>query len=229
MDNSASGKFGWTVVEDVPVPFIYRGDITLAPVRILEQYVFKKFENILSPEVFQCVQVDTYIAHAVEIRLLNEINVQHCDQLYGNNAFTNSDTLIPVAEVLEYSKFLNFVINKLSNNENVDLTRCGFYKLNQEAVVPYVKVNGEVFLPTFYFEGEIESLVNKPQTIDGWDVAYLKFCCKIQAIKESLYNKDTHCVLKLDDIMTHFPSPQTFECHWPNEIQFKMYFPLGTK
>lgn len=224
LDKSNSGKFGWTVIEDVPVPFIYRGDEPYTSTRILETYVFKKYESILHPSIFSCVSIMCWLMHSAEVRLFNEINSFHCDNLYGP-LFNCSETLVKLQDAIELSTFLTLCTNKLKQVEDSSTNRCGFYKLNKEAVVPYIMVNKEAYLPIFYFEGEVENINHKSIQISGWDVCYLKFCCKIQQIKESLYNKPVHEVMKLSEIMKHFPAPQTYDHHWPNNITAEFLLP----
>ena len=60
------------------------------------------------------------------------------------------------------------------------LNRCGFFRINGESVVPYTMKEGVKYVPLFYFEGETDHLKLKSDKVDGWDLAYLKFCCKVQ-------------------------------------------------
>lgn len=36
--------------------------------------------------------------------------------------------------------------------------------------------------------------------VDGWDLAYLKFCCKVQGIRSELFNNDICKVGVIGDI-----------------------------
>ena len=60
------------------------------------------------------------------------------------------------------------------------ICRCGFFRINGESVVPYTMKEGVKYVPLFYFEGETDHLKLKSDKVDGWDLAYLKFCCKVQ-------------------------------------------------
>jgi len=71
------------------------------------------------------------------------------------------------------------------------------------------------YVPLFYFEGETEHLKLKSEVVDGWDLAYLKFCCKVQGIRNELFANDVCKVVALDEIKGHFPSGTTFEDYWP--------------
>ncbi len=72
--------------------------------------------------------------------------------------------------------------------------RCGFIRINGESVFPYVSVEVKTadhnnnspakkykrVVPTFYFDDEISQMNLTVDVVSGWDVAYIKFCCKIQ-------------------------------------------------
>ena len=54
-----------------------------------------------------------------------------------------------------------------------------YFRINGESVVPYTVKEGTKYVPLFYFEGETDHLKLKSETVNGWDLAYLKFCCKV--------------------------------------------------
>lgn len=154
--------------------------------------------------------------HHVEVRLFNEINNFHCEGLFGKRAFSLSDALISLEDAMHFNKFLNMCKMKLyMTGED---PKCGFIKLNKEAVVPYVLVDAETYLPTFYFEGEVAEIREHSKVISGWDLVYLKFCCKVQRIREELYDQPSCEVVGLSEIKKQFPSNSTFENFWPNEV-----------
>lgn len=93
--------------------------------------------------------------------------------------------------------------------------RCGFFRINKESVVPYTLKDNIKYVPLFYFEGETDHLKLKSDSVDGWDLAYLKFCCKVQGIRNELFAADTCRVVALEEIKGHFPSGTTFEDYWP--------------
>ena len=93
--------------------------------------------------------------------------------------------------------------------------KCGFFRINRESVVPYTVKDTIKYVPLFYFEGETDHLKLKSDSVDSWDLAYLKFCCKVQGIRNELFAADTCRVVALDEIKGHFPSGTTFEDYWP--------------
>merc|ERR1711963_678997 len=108
-------------------------------------------------------------------------------------------------------KFLDLCHKKLVLKKSNASDRCGFFRINGESVVPYTVKEGTKYVPLFYFEGETEHLKLKSEVVDGWDLAYLKFCCKVQGIRNELFANDVCKVVALEEIKGHFPSGTTFE------------------
>ena len=73
-------------------------------------------------------------------------------------------------------------------------------------MVPYTVKDTTKYVPLFYFEGETDHLKLKSDKVDSWDLAYLKFCCKVQGIRNELFAADTCRVVALEEIKGHFPS-----------------------
>jgi hypothetical protein len=96
--------------------------------------------------------------------------------------------------------------------------RCGFFRINGQSVVPYIVKNSVKYVPLFYFEGETDRLKLKSEEVEGWDLAYLKFCCKVQGIRSTLFANDTCKVVALEEIKGHFPQGTPFEDYWPDKM-----------
>ena len=96
-----------------------------------------------------------------------------------------------------------------------DSDRCGFFRVNKESVLPYTTKNKIKYIPIFYLEGETEDLGLQADKVEGWDLAYLRFCCKVQGIKNEHTAADSCLVVALKDIKGLFPSGTTFEDYWP--------------
>merc|ERR1712127_770244 len=150
-----------------------------------------------------------------ESKLLNEINLKHTDCSYGKEAFTSKDLVVRLKDAKEFHKFLDLCHKKLVLKKSNASDRCGFFRINGESVVPYTVKEGTKYVPLFYFEGETEHLKLKSEVVDGWDLAYLKFCCKVQGIRNELFANDVCKVVALEEIKGHFPSGTTFEDYWP--------------
>ena len=116
---------------------------------------------------------------------------------------------------LFFFRFLDLCYKKLVLKRSNASDRCGFFRINRESVVPYTVKENVKYVPLFYFEGETDHLKLKSDKVDGWDLAYLKFCCKVQGIRNELFAADTCRVVALEEIKGHFPSGTTFEDYWP--------------
>lgn len=171
---SAKGRFGWTD-SPVPIPYIYRkDDKKLCALRVLEQGVTRQFGNVLRPELSGCISIQSHYISDVEARLLNEINVKHCDWQFGRDLFNVRDLVVSLDDALELSQFLQTCQDKLVRKSCETQDRCGFFRIGGESVVPYTLVDGVKYVPLFYFEGETGNLDKKAIQITGWDLAYLK-------------------------------------------------------
>lgn len=173
---SSKGRFGWT---DSPhhLPYIYRHDgveTKFCSVRILELRLAKSFPSVLRPELAGCISIQSHYVTEVECRLLNEINVKHCEWQYGRELFTARDLLVQLSDALELIEFLKTCTEKLQRRSCSADDRCGFFRIGGESVVPYTVVDGVKYVPLFYFEGETGNLDKRAIQITGWDLAYLK-------------------------------------------------------
>jgi len=215
-EESKKGRFGWFDIEKVFLPLIFRyGTDKYTSVRMVERKLLNRFLQVLPAEVNNCTCIRSYYITDSESKLLNEINLKHTDCSFGKEAFTSKDLVVRLKDAKEFHKFLDLCHKKLVLKKSNASDRCGFFRINGESVVPYTVKEGTKYVPLFYFEGETEHLKLKSEVVDGWDLAYLKFCCKVQGIRNELFANDVCKVVALDEIKGHFPSGTTFEDYWP--------------
>merc|ERR1719150_3369202 len=215
-EESKKGRFGWFDIEKVFLPMIFRyGTEKFTSVRMVERKLLNRFLQVLPPEVNNCTCIRSYYITDAESKLLNEINLKHTDCAFGKEAFTSKDLVVRLKDAKEFYKFLDLCHKKLVLKKSNASDRCGFFRINGESVVPYTMKEGIKYVPLFYFEGETEHLKLKSEKVDGWDLAYLKFCCKVQGIRNELFANDVCKVVALDEIKSHFPGGTTFEDYWP--------------
>ena len=186
-EESAKGRFGWTD-SPVHIPYLYRGERKMCSVRIFEQRVLKLYANILRPELCSCISVKSAYVTEQEARLLNEINVKHCDWQFGRDLFTVQDLVVSLSDALEFLKFIKTCEEKLVHKSCNPQDRCGFFRIGGESVVPYTTINGIKYVPLFYFEGETGNLDKRAIQITGWDLAYLKVLGILCNMTESRVN-----------------------------------------
>merc|ERR1719323_2384363 len=218
-EESKKGRFGWGEFKRTPCPTFYEwlGKKTekYTSVRMVERKLLNKFLSVLPTEVNSCHCIRSYYITDAEAKLLNEINIKHADLHFGKEAFTTKDLVVRMADAKEFYRFLDLCYKKLVLKRSNASDRCGFFRINRESVVPYTLKDSVKYVPLFYFEGETDHLKLKSDKVDGWDLAYLKFCCKVQGIRNELFAADTCRVVALDEIKGHFPSGTTFEDYWP--------------
>merc|ERR1719385_500037 len=218
-DDSRKGRFGWCEFEKNHIPYIFRspGQEKYTSVRMVERKLLDKFLRILPSELYNnsCYCIKSYYITDVESKLLNEINLKHTDCHFGKEAFTSKDMVVKLSDGKEFYRFLDLCYKKLVLKKSNATDRCGFFRINGESVVPYTMKEGVKYVPLFYFEGETDHLELRSDKVDGWDLAYLKFCCKVQGVRDELFADEICRVVALDEIRGHFPAGTTFEDYWP--------------
>jgi len=215
-EESKKGRFGWFDIEKTYLPYIYRyGTEKYTSVRMVERRLLNRYLQVLPPEVNSCTCIRSYYITDAESKLLNEINMKHQDCIYGKEAFTSKDLVVRLKDAKEFQKFLDLCHKKLVLKRSNASDRCGFFRINGESVVPYTVKEGTKYVPLFYFEGETDHLKLKSESVQGWDLAYLKFCCKVQGIRNELFSNEICSVVALEEIKGHFPAGTTFEDYWP--------------
>ncbi|KAI5651484.1 hypothetical protein NE865_00728 [Phthorimaea operculella] len=217
-DASWKGHFGWDMLGKCHIPYIYRSGDKYVAVRMVEIKLLNKYLNYLHADIYSCTCIRSYYITEIESRLLNEINNRHCDGQFGREPFTQKDLVVRLSDAYEFYNFLDVCYNKLLRGTTNTKDKCGFIRINKESVVPYTVRDGQKFVPLFYFEGETENLKLKADQLKGWDLSYLKFCCKVQGIRNELFASETCSVISLSDIKSYFPPGTEFEEYWPNKV-----------
>lgn len=217
--DSVKMHFGWVTLGKIHIPYILRyGSEKYCAVRMVEMKLLSKYLTYLHADIYSCTCIRSYYITEAEARLLNDINIRHCDYQFGRDSFTTKDLVVRLQDADEFYTFLDVCYNKLLPQNNSQSNKCGFIRIDGESVVPYILRNGTKYVPVFYFEGEISSLFQKSETLEGWDLAYLKFCCKVQGIRAELFEKDNCSVISLEDIKGYFPAETNFEDYWPSKV-----------
>ncbi|KAF0745542.1 Uncharacterized protein FWK35_00023367, partial [Aphis craccivora] len=222
---SINGIFFWKLIAGYHVPCITRiingEELKFVSVRMAETQLLKNYIPYLHSDIYACTSVKSHFITDSEANLLNEINIKHCDGIYGKDTFyAGKDYIVPLEDVVEFYTFIEVCYNKvLSNITPGRIEKCGFIRINFEYVVPYCLKDGRKYLPLFYFEGETESQRQRAIKLEDWNLAYIKFCCKVQDIKNELYTFDSCTATTLDDIKNNFFPPDThFEEYWPAKV-----------
>lgn len=212
---------GWTSFQNnnkVYIPYIFRQSEKYCAVRMVETKLLNKFLNSLHQDIYSCTCVRSYYITEAESRLLNEINQKHCDLQFGREPFTVKDLVVRLNDATKFHQFLDVCHRKLLTGSHTANEKCGFIRINKESVVPYTIREDQKMVPLFYFEGETDNLKQKADYLSGWDLSYLKFCCKVQGIRNELFASDSVAVISLTDIKGYFPPGTEFEDYWPSKV-----------
>ena len=216
-EESTKGRFGWSTIHTVHIPYLFRREDKYCAVRMVETKLLNKYLSYLPQEITTCIHVRSYFITEIEAKLLNEINGKHCEYQFGKEGFTVKDLVVRVQDAKCFYKFLDTCFKKLVQKSPEQSEHCGFVRINGESVVPYTVKDSVKYVPLFYFEGETDTLKLKAEKIDSWELAYLKFCCKVQGIRNELFASDTCAVVSLDDVKQYFPKDTQFEDWWPQK------------
>lgn len=171
---SKRGRFGWDTLELNHFPYLFRRDREkFISVRIFERKLINRFLDVLPPETNTCHRVPSFFVTESEWRLLNHVNMEHCDCHFGKDPFSVKDLLVSLNDAIEIYHFLDFCFKKLQLKRSESGDRCGFVCYNGESFIPFVIIDGTKLLPVFYFEGETEELEPLSKTVEGWDLVTL--------------------------------------------------------
>lgn len=218
-EESSKGRFGWCDFEKTYIPYIFREakKEKYVSVRIFEQKILNQYLRLLPDEVISCFTLYSFYITEAETRLFNEINLNHTNCYFGKTMFTVKDLIVRLKDATEVYDFLVLCHERLVKKQIGSEKRCGFVRIGEESVVPFVLCKSRKLMPYFYFEEVGPDLSLESMQIEGWDYVYLKFCFKVQGIIERLYESDKCKVVALDQIKDFFPTETTFQEYWPNQ------------
>jgi len=212
----------WTQIGKFNLPYIIRvinGEhVKFIATRIAETQLFHTYLKRLNAAIFKCALVKWYYITISEANLLNEINVKHTDCVFGNELFVaGKDLIVRLEDVIAFHTFTEICYNKLLNKQDHENEKkCGFFKIGPESALPYCIKNDQMYVPIFFFEGEIENLVQQSIEISGWELAYFKFCGTVLGIKEELLSNDSYLMVNIDIVKNYYPPEIEFKEYWPD-------------
>ena len=218
--DSRRGRFGWVEVNQLFVPFVFRGEerTKWCGVRVAERLVLGALLGV-PRAALECAAVDAVTMTKAEAELHNEINTKHLNSKMGKEMFTMTDAMVRLCDLQQLVIFLKFCQRRLAGQEVVAAGRCGFKRIQAEeeaSDVPYVVVGGEPSLPVFYFEGDTEALAGAARVVGGWDLAYLRLLCAVQGVRLPLVRGPTPArVTSLATVLGCFPESAAVEEFWP--------------
>ncbi|XP_029345760.1 uncharacterized protein LOC115034126 [Acyrthosiphon pisum] len=221
---SIKGRFSWKLIAGYHVPYIVRvingEQLKFVSVRMAETQLLSNYLHYLHEDIYTCTSVRGYFITESEAKLLNNINKKHADHIYGKKVFfAGKDYVVRLEDVEEFYTFIEVCYKKLQCNITPgQREKCGFIRINSEFVVPYCIKDNQKYVPLFYFKGETDNLRHRAVQLKNWNLAYLKFCSKVQLIRNVLFASDSCTVASLDDIKNYYPPETNFEEYWPAKL-----------
>jgi len=213
--------YGWKRISEYNVPYLIRkinndDEVMLVSTKIAETHLLSKYLNCLNPEIYYtCTSVESCFMTDDDSKKFDVIN-KMCSNVYGNDKFiAGKDYMVSLDDVEEFYKFIEECYNKLTRNiTHGDDIRCGFIMIDNQDIVPYCINGGQKYIPLFYFEVDSEILNDQTVILERWDMAYVKFCFKVQGITNE-FPSDYCPMISLDIIKNYLPPETHFNDYWP--------------
>ena len=185
---SQQGKFIWMKIYKEYLPCIFRNNERFCSITMLEVDIIKKYFSRLNPCLFEFKRIPSNRLTFNEIKLLTEINKNHCKRRYGSNYCDGDDAIIKLEDAIEFMKFLNFCKEKIDHPVITRNAPCGFIRLNRQFIISYTVKNGQKYIPLFLIpNGNYIFRNTKFLSHDDWAICYLRFCCNIQGIEDEMF------------------------------------------
>jgi len=185
--------------------------------RMAETHLLSKYIHYLRLDIlYKCTSVNRRFIHESEAKLLNEINQEHADCVYGEKMFiAGKNCIVRLEDVQELYTFLEVCYNRLlCKNENGQQEKFGFLRIDSsKTLLPYCIKDNQKYVPLFCFK--IENLTHQSIKMENWNLAYLKLCCQVHGIRNDLIVGDSCQVTSLEIIKNYFPPNTNFEDYWP--------------
>jgi len=207
------GRFGWFEISvGNYLPTLFREKSRFLCVRMFESNLLASLLQQIPFEAIKCLQVNAYSATEQEVKLLNEINSFHADYRFGHTSFNTKDLLIKCEDASKALQYIQFCIRQLDIKRTSPGDKCGFKRIGDTSDIPFVNVDGVDYLPCFYFEGT--NIGNECIELRGLDWSYLKFCCKLQGVRDEFLQAECCDVVPMKEILTYLPDDIDIKCSW---------------
>ncbi len=210
---SRMGRFGW--IEDKTdiyygIPYILRNSIKYFSKRMIFTKPLQRLLRSLNPKIYELHLGVMEYATQAECRLLNEINLFHCDESFGKIDFTTGTLIIKMTDAFELYQFLETCYKRLTGCTDNLSNKIGFIQFSfSDTLTPYFKQKDELYMPLYCFDNANDL---KIEYLDGWDSAYLRFCCLYQGIWTA--SSTIFAVVKLSSLILPIGSHYNY-LNWP--------------
>lgn len=141
-------------------------------------------EGRIPQSVFKCINIHSDNMTQNEASLLNEINKEHCDYIFGYDPFVNQDVILKEQDVIALSKFLE-ASREIFSLQPVEWL--GFISISGSVMAPFIAKKTPVkseganavtelrrFVPQSLVQQKVVIARVEKLPIDEWDLSYLK-------------------------------------------------------
>ena len=113
--SSINGNFGWITLDHVNIPCLFRKEERYVAVRMVELKFLSKYPSNYPDELRNRSPLVSHFITSPEASLLNEINIEHCECEFGQQAFTQKDLMVAWTDFVQFYK----IVKKYFPNENI--------------------------------------------------------------------------------------------------------------
>jgi len=227
---SIKGVFGWTVIDNVYVPYILRGDKEFVSVRIVELKLLSRYPNSYPDDLGKHAPLTSFFVTPNEAKLLNEINVQHCDSEYGKKEFVSKDLIVLLSDFIRFYELVKktFPDAAAARAEQLAREAAGWLQI-KNTVTPYVKRVDGKYVPLSVIQYAAGLLVN--EKVSGLpptplECQMLNEACKKAGV-EFVFSDTSTRLISLNDIQRN-ASVEIIELPSSNPLKHATYMELPT-
>lgn len=231
--SSVKGIFGWTSIDGVDIPYIFRKEKMFVSVRIVEQKLLSKYPNSYPDDLGKHQPLTSFFITVNECKLLNEINQVHCGGEFGAKLFSSKDLIVLLSDFVEFYNLVKKTFPETAKKnaedgkiaENESQSQCGWLQVNN-TVTPYVRRGDDKFVPLSVMK--YAAALNIPgagvlPSVEECDL--LNKACKIAGFNFS-FSKTTR-IISLNEI-TNSCKIKIMELPMENPLQHAQYIELAT-
>lgn len=227
---SIKGVFGWTVIDNVNIPYILRSDQQFVSVRIVEMKLLSRYPNSYPDDLGKHAPLTSFFITKNEAKLLNEINLEHCAGEYGKRDFTIKDLIVLLSD------FINFYNLVKKTFPDADAARQNASSLGsarwlqiKNTVTPYIIRPDGKYVPLSVIQYAAGLLTNEnvsgvPPTL--LECSMLNEACKHAGV-EFVFSDSSTRLVKVDDI-TRISPVDMIELPSNNPLKHATYMELPT-
>ena len=242
--SSVKGIFGWTTVDGINVPYIFRKEKKFVSVRVVEQKLLSRYPNSYPDELGKHQPLTSYFITVHEAKLLNEINLEHCGGEFGQKQFNTKDLIVLLEDFVDFYNLVKktFPIEDKIIPQNPALLSttvhlnsveedtgdpCGWIQVNN-TVTPYVKRKDQgKFVPLSVMKYAAALVIPEKGVLPtDEECDLLNKACKLAGFNFT-FSKTTR-IICLSDITKHC-NVHLIELPMENPLQHAQYLDLSSE